>query len=124
MYPQNITIFVPMNIKATGTWIVCKDEREKAMPESDILLLDSTVKQIKHDTARINTNILEVLSVGPLVQDPNIRELKEGALISVDFRILPGIVPLDREESEMGIVLQENQVMFIVHEGDGDHISG
>jgi hypothetical protein len=111
-------------ITATGSWIVCKDERKPHTPDTDILLLDSTVKAMKKNTENIPTNILEVASVGPLVQDPNLKNLKKGDRIAVDFRSQVALMPLNRQESEFGIVIYENQVMFIVHEGDSDHITG
>jgi len=112
-----------MKIQATGTWILCEDERPKAKQESEILLLDSTVKQMKSDTERIETNILKVVSVGPLVRDENIKALKEGDMIAVDFRGQVAIMPTDRQESGFVLVVQENQIMFIVDAGDGNHIA-
>jgi FKBP-type peptidyl-prolyl cis-trans isomerase (trigger factor) len=112
-----------MKVQATGTWILCEDERPKVKQESEILLLDSTVKQMKSDTERIETNILKVVSVGPLVRDENIKALKEGDMIAVDFRGQVAIMPIDRQESGFVLVVQENQIMFIVDAGDGNHIA-
>jgi len=110
-------------ITAAGTWIVCKDERKPQMPESDILLLDSTVKAMKQDTEAIPTNILEVISVGSQVRDENLKNLKKGDRIAVDFRAQVALMPVNREASEHVIVIYDSQVMFIVHEGDSDNIT-
>ena len=112
-----------MKIQATGTWILCEDERPKMKPDTDILLLDSTVKQMKNDTEAIQTNILKVVSVGPLVRDENLKALKSGDSIAVDFRAQVAIMPVDRQESAFVLVVQENQIMFIVDAGDGNHIA-
>lgn len=101
-------------IKATGTWILCKDPRPKVNTNSDIILLDQTVESMKKDERRLETNILEVLSVGPLVRDQNLLALQEGSKISVDTRPGIGIVPIDEENDEDVLVVQENQVMFIL----------
>ena len=92
-------------------------------PDTDILLLDSTVKQMKNDTEAIQTNILKVVSVGPLVRDENLKALKSGDSIAVDFRAQVAIMPVDRQESAFVLVVQENQIMFIVDAGDGNHIA-
>ncbi len=112
-----------MKVQATGTWILCEDERPKVKQESEILLLESTVKQLKSDTERIETNILKIVSIGPLVRDENIKALKEGDMIAVDFRGQVAIMPIDRQESGFVLVVQENQIMFIVDAGDGNHIA-
>jgi hypothetical protein len=112
-----------MKVQATGTWILCEDERPKMKPDTDILLLDSTVKQMKNDTETIQTNILKVVSVGLLVRDENLKALKPGDLIAVDFRAQVAIMPVDRQESAFVLVVQENQIMFIVDAGDSHDIS-
>jgi hypothetical protein len=101
-------------IKATGTWILCKDPRPKVNTDSDIILLDSTVKSMNKDERRLETNILEVLSVGPLVRDENLKNLEPGRFVSADTRAGIGIVPMDIKETESVLVIQENQVMFIL----------
>lgn len=112
-----------MKIQATGTWILCEDERPKSKPDTDILLLDSTVKAMKNDTETIQTNILKVVSVGPLIRDEYLKALRPGDSIAVDFRAQVAIMPVDRQESAFVLVIQENQVMFIIDAGDSHDIS-
>jgi hypothetical protein len=106
-----------LDMQATGTWIVLKDPRKLKKP-SDIILLDSTKESMSIDSDAIPTNILEVLSVGELVRDTQLKD-SVGKKVIVDPRMPPCLVALEDKKDkddfvEMVIVVQENQILMVI----------
>ena len=101
-------------MKATGTWVVLKDPREKK-EESVIQLLDETKDRIARDTNDIQTNILEVLSAGDHCRD--LRLFEEGAKIILDPRMPVAVINIEEDkekDDEYVLVVQENQIMIVL----------
>tara|TARA_R110002020_G_scaffold165581_2_gene353071 strand:+ start:2991 stop:3284 length:294 start_codon:yes stop_codon:yes gene_type:complete len=97
-------------MKATGTWVVLEDPREK-LPESKIELLDGTKDAIRQDADNIESNVLTILSVGERVLDSKIVEGKKALL---DPRMPVAILAIDDLEEEFVLVAQENQIMGVL----------
>jgi hypothetical protein len=97
-------------IKATGTWIVLEDPREK-LPESSIKLLDSTKNDMLQEAESVEGNILTILSVGERVLDSKIVEGKKAVL---DPRMPLAILAIDDIQEEFVLVAQENQIMGVL----------
>lgn len=101
-------------MKATGTWVVLKDPREKK-EESVIQLLDETKDRIAEDTDNIQTNILEVLSAGEHCKDKMLFE--KGAKVIIDPRMPVAVINTQEDhskEEEYVLVVQENQIMVVL----------
>jgi hypothetical protein len=97
-------------MKATGTWVVLEDPREK-LPESKIELLDGTKDAMRQDADNIESNILTIVSVGERVLDSKIVEGKKALL---DPRMPVAILAIDDLEEEFVLVAQENQIMGVL----------
>ena len=101
-------------MKATGTWVVLKDPREKK-EESVIQLLDETKDRIAKDTDNIQTNILEVLSAGEHCKDSKL--FVEGVKVIIDPRMPVAVINIEQDESKeekFVLVVQENQIMIVL----------
>jgi len=97
-------------MKATGTWVVLEDPREK-LPESKIELLDGTKDAMRQDADNIESNILTIVSVEERVLDSKIVEGKKALL---DPRMPVAILAIDDLEEEFVLVAQENQIMGVL----------
>ena len=101
-------------MKATGTWVILKDPREK-QEESIIQLLDETKDRMAKEADNIQTNILEVLDAGDNCRDRALFE--EGAKVVLDPRMPVAVINIQEDESkedEYVLVVQENQVMLVL----------
>ena len=101
-------------MKATGTWVILKDPREK-QEESIIQLLDETKDRMAKEADNIQTNILEVLDAGDHCRDRALFE--EGAKVVLDPRMPVAVINIQEDESkenEYVLVVQENQVMLVL----------
>jgi len=101
-------------MKATGTWVVLKDPREKK-EESVIQLLDETKDRIASDTDNIQTNMLEVLSAGEHCRDSKL--FVEGAKVILDPRMPVAVINIEEDEEKDDnyvLVVQENQIMIVL----------
>lgn len=98
-------------MKATGTWVILKDPREK-QEESIIQLLDETKKRMQEESEDLNTNILEVVSAGEHCRDKEL--FKPGSKVILDPRMPVAVINTSENEEEFVLVVQENQVMMVL----------
>lgn len=97
-------------MQATGFWVVLKDPRKKKEENHAIVdLLPETRARIEAEEMNksIETNVLEVLSVGPNCGDKRVRA---GCMVAVDPRQPALILPAN---GETYLIVADTQIIAI-----------
>lgn len=100
-----------ITMQATNSWIHLKDPRPKK-EKGVIILSKEQEKRLQEDTDSLLGNVLEVVSVGSMVRDENIRAAV-GKMVVVDTRMPVYFAPTD-EEGSVVIVVPENQILGVL----------
>ncbi len=100
-----------IKMQATGFWVVLKDPREHTEKKESLLHIPEEVQaQIDNEELNksIETNVLEVISVGVNVGD---KKIQPGCKVAVDPRQPALILPT---EEETYLVVADTQVIGVV----------
>jgi hypothetical protein len=98
-------------VQAIGTWVLLKDPREKKT-KLDLIVPSAYKESQAAQELETISHILEVVSVGDLVRDQN---LKIAKTVMIDTRAqFTAINTVKDGEEEFVIVLQENQIVAVL----------